>query len=125
MARILCVDDDPAALSLKLEILEKAGHEVTISLSVESAVLQLHNRVFDAVVTDWRMGTQNGHSLLKVAKSGTDVPVIVVSGYVGEAMRGYEPFADIYLEKPVNPAELLQILDALLKSRRPPSNIDG
>jgi DNA-binding response OmpR family regulator len=125
VARILCVDDDPAALSLKQEILEKVGHKVTISVSVESAVLQLHNRVFDAVVTDWRMGTQNGHSLLEVAKSGKGVPVIVVSGYVGEAMRGFEPFADIYLEKPVNPAELLQILDALLKSRLPPTHTDA
>ena len=125
MARILCVDDEPIALSLKQEILEKAGHEVTVSHSVEGAILQLNNRVFDAVVTDWRMGTQNGHSLLEVAKSGTDVPVIVVSGYVGEAMRGYEPFADIYLEKPVNPVELLKILDALLKSRLPPSHIDA
>jgi DNA-binding response OmpR family regulator len=125
VARILCVDDEPVALSLKQEILEKAGHEVTISLSVEGAILQLNSRTFDAVVTDWRMGTQNGHSLLEAAKSGTDVPVIVVSGYVGEAMRGYEPFADIYLEKPVNPTELLQILDALLKSRLPPTHIDA
>ena len=125
MAKILCVDDEPVALSLKQQILEKAGHEVTVSLSVEGAILQLNNRVFDAVVTDWRMGTQNGHSLLEVAKSGTDVPVIVVSGYVGEAMRGYEPFADIYLEKPVNPAELVQILDALLRSRLPPTHLDS
>lgn len=125
MARILCVDDDPVALRLKQEILEKAGHEVTTSLSVESAILQLSNRVFEAVVTDWRMGTQNGHSLLEVAKSGTDVPVIVVSGYVEEAMRGYEPFADIYLEKPVNPTELVKILDALLRSRLPSPHIDA
>jgi DNA-binding response OmpR family regulator len=125
VARILCVDDEPVALSLKQDILEKAGHEVIVSLTVESAVLELRNRVFDAVVTDWRMGTQNGHTLLEAAKSGTDVPVIVVSGYVGEALRGYEPFADIYLEKPVNPTELLQILDALLKSRLPPTHIDA
>jgi len=124
VARILCVDDDPVALALKQEILEKAGHEVTISPSVESAVLQLNNCVFDAVVTDWRMGTQNGHALLEMAKSRSDVPVIVVSGYVEEAMRGYEPFADIYLEKPVNPAELVKILDALLKSRQPPAHVE-
>jgi len=59
-----------------------------------------------------------------MAKSRSDVPVIVVSGYVEEAMRGYEPFADIYLEKPVNPAELVKILDALLKSRQPPAHVE-
>lgn len=124
MPRILCVDDDPAALRLKREILEKAGHEVVASASVDSSMFQLNNRLFDAVVMDWRMGTQNGHALLELAKNKSDVPVIVVSGYVEEAMRDYEPFADIYLEKPVNPAELVKILDALLRSRRPPAHIE-
>jgi DNA-binding response OmpR family regulator len=124
VAKILCVDDDPAALRLKRQILERAGHAVVASATVESAVFQLSNRIFDAVVMDWRMGTQDGHSLLEVAKNKSNVPVIVVSGYVEEAMRGYEPFADIYLEKPVNPAELVKILDALLRSRRPPAHVE-
>lgn len=72
---------------------------------------------FDVVVTDWRLGTQNSQSLLEAAKDGSGVPVVVVSGYVAEALQAYEPFADIYLEKPVDPEELVQIVDALLKNR--------
>jgi DNA-binding response OmpR family regulator len=117
VAKILCVDDEPVALSLKLEILQRAGHVVVPSHSSEDAILKLAEESFDAIVTDWRLGAQNGHSLLETAKGGTGVPVVVVSGYVAEALRGYEPFADIYLEKPVNPRELVQIVDALLKNR--------
>ncbi|HVJ07160.1 MAG TPA: response regulator [Acidisarcina sp.] len=117
MARILCVDDEPLARSLKLAILERAGHEVVLSHSSEDAILRLNRETFDAIVTDWKIGTQDGRSLLEAAKGGAGVPVVVVSGYVAEALRGYEPFADIYLEKPVDPDELLQILDALLRDR--------
>jgi len=117
VARILCVDDEPLARSLKLAILERAGHEVVLSHSSEDAILRLNRETFDAIVTDWKIGTQDGRSLLEAAKGGAGVPVVVVSGYVAEALRGYEPFADIYLEKPVDPDELLQILDALLRDR--------
>jgi DNA-binding response OmpR family regulator len=117
VAKILCVDDEPVALALKLEILQRAGHVVVPSRSSEDAILKLGEESFDAIVTDWRLGAQNGHSLLETAKGGAGVPVVVVSGYVAEALRGYEPFADIYLEKPVNPKELVQIVDALLKNR--------
>jgi DNA-binding response OmpR family regulator len=124
VAKILCVDDEAVALSLKLEILERAGHEVVSSGSAEDAILKLRQEKFDAIVTDWRLGAQNGHSLLETAKHGAGVPVVVVSGYVAEALRGYEPFADIYLEKPVNPGELVQIVDALLKSRSAQAHSD-
>jgi two-component system, OmpR family, response regulator MprA len=117
VAKILCVDDEPSSLSLKLEILHRAGHIVVPSHTSEDAILKLKEPDFDAVVTDWRLGAENGYSLLQAAKFGAGVPVVVVSGYVAEALKAYEPFADIYLEKPVNPEELVQIVDALLRNR--------
>ena len=45
------------------------------------------------------------------------MPVVVVSGYVAEAFQAAEPLADLYLEKPVNPEELVTIVNELLKSQ--------
>ncbi len=114
MARILCVDDEPAAVALKQTILERAGHTVTPCTSAHDATALLAAETFDAVVTDWKLGEESGRQILLAAKTGTQVPVVVVSGYCTDAFRAAEPQADIYLEKPVDSTELVAILEALL-----------
>lgn len=118
MARILCVDDDPDAVLLKCGILERAGHTVTTSQSAGDAISKLQQLTFDAVVTDWRIGEQDAHVILEAAKNYDSGPVVVVSGFVEEAFQASEPLADLYLEKPVNPEELVQIVAALLHTAK-------
>src|SRR5579884_2008103 len=115
MARILCVDDEPSIVTLKCTILEAAGHEATPSTSAEDAIQKLEHNSYDAVVTDWRLGTANGRAVLQAAKTNSTMPVVVVSGYVSEAFQAPEPLADLYLEKPINPEELVTIVNELLK----------
>jgi two-component system response regulator HydG len=117
LARILCVDDDPIAVALKQAILEKAGHKVVACVSAEEAVRALEQQTFDAVVTDWRLGDGLGRAVVQSAKAHASLPVIVVSGYVCEAFQAAEPLADLYLEKPVNPEELVKVMDTLLRGR--------
>ena len=117
MARILCVDDDPDMVALKKHILEGAGHTVSACVSAEQAVRELEEESFDAVVTDWRLGDGVGRSVVQTAKLHSSMPVIVLSGYVSEAFQAAEPLADLYLEKPVNPEELVKVLDTLLRGR--------
>jgi len=71
---------------------------------------------YDAVVTDWRLGDGNGRDVVQTAKTRSTMPVVVVSGYVAEAYQSAEPLADLYLEKPVNPEELVTIVNELLKA---------
>jgi len=116
MARILCVDDEPNVVTLKCQILEAAGHIVTASTSAHDAINKLQANSYDAVVTDWRLGDGNGRAVVHAAKSNSTLPVVVVSGYVTEAFQAAEPLADLYLEKPVNPEELVTIVNELLKT---------
>jgi DNA-binding NtrC family response regulator len=116
MARILCVDDEPNVVNLKCAILDHAGHTATPATSAREAIELMKNQEFDAVVTDWRLGPASGHSVLLAAKRHGSTPVVVVSGYVGEAFQAAEPVADLYLEKPVNPEELVTIVNELLKA---------
>jgi len=116
MARILCVDDEPHVVTLKCAILQQAGHTVTASTSARDAIEKLQASAFDAVVTDWRLGDADGRVVVEAAKRHSAMPVVVVSGYVAEAFQAAEPLADLYLEKPVNPEELVTIVNELLKT---------
>jgi DNA-binding response OmpR family regulator len=116
MARILCVDDEPHVVQLKCAILEEAGHTATACTSAKDAIQKLEQGEYDAVVTDWRLGDANGRAIVEAAKSHSTMPVVVVSGYVAEAFQAAEPLADLYLEKPVNPEELVTIVNELLKT---------
>ena len=120
MAKILCVDDEPHVVTLKCAILEAAGHNVTASTSARDAIDKLQHETYDAVVTDWRLGDANGRAVVQAAKSTSAMPVVVVSGYVAEAFQAAEPLADLYLEKPVNPEELVTIVNELLKTSERP-----
>jgi two-component system response regulator HydG len=115
MAKILCVDDEPNVVKMKCAILEAAGHDVTSATSAHEALDKLKHSSYDAVVTDWRLGDANGRAVVEAAKDHTNVPVVVVSGYVNDAFQAAEPLADLYLEKPVNPEELVTIVNELLK----------
>jgi len=117
MARILCVDDEPSVLKLKCTILEAAGFDATPSGSAQDAIQKLANNAYDAVVTDWRLGDDDGHSVVQAAKLNSTIPVIVVSGFVSEAFVAPEPLADLYLEKPIDPNELVLVVNHLLKIR--------
>jgi two-component system response regulator HydG len=116
MARILCIDDEPKMVTLKRAILEQAGHEVTTATSAREAVNLMNSNAYDAVVTDWRLGDGDGRTVVQAAKYHSSMPVVVISGYVTDAYQSAEPRADLYLEKPVNPDELLTIVDELLKA---------
>ena len=120
MARILCVDDEPHIVRLKCTILEAAGHQATAAISAQDAIAKLEHNEYDAVVTDWRLGDANGRAIVQAAKNHSTMPVVVVSGYVAEAFQAAEPLADLYLEKPVNPEELVTIVNELLKTSERP-----
>jgi DNA-binding response OmpR family regulator len=125
MARILCVDDEPNVARLKCTILEAAGHQATASTSAKDAIDKLANNRYDAVVTDWRLGDGDGHAIVQAVKAKSSMPVIVVSGFVSEAFVAPEPLADLYLEKPIDPNELITVINQLLKiGDSPPADED-
>lgn len=90
---------------------------MTTCTSAEDAIREIERVAFDGVVTDWRLGRERGRAIVEAAKARLTVPVVVVSGYVAEAFQAAEPLADIYLEKPADPRELVQILHTLLQAK--------
>ena len=127
MSKVLCVDDEHEVLITMCRVLEGAGHTVSSAESAREAVAKISSNAYDAVVTDWRLGDASGRAVVQAAKNNSTVPVVVVTAFVREAYEAAEPFADLYLEKPVNPEELIIIVNELLKHRNgspPPETQD-
>jgi DNA-binding response OmpR family regulator len=119
MARILCVDDELHAANLKCIILEAAGHQAIPATTAHDAISLMETKDFDVVITDWRLGDASGRDIVVAARKLTLAPVVVISGYVNEAFQAADPLADYYLEKPVNPEELISLVNDLVKSDQP------
>jgi CheY-like chemotaxis protein len=117
MARILCVDDEH--VEVKCEVLASAGHTVTPAASAREAIEKLRDNDYDAVVTDWLLGDAEGRVVVEAArsKSNGDMPIIVVTAFPDIAFQSPEPLADLYLPKPVDPEELITIVNEFLKKR--------
>jgi DNA-binding response OmpR family regulator len=126
MAQILCVDDELPFVTQERAILEAAGHKVTIATSAREAVEKLQSEEFDLVVTGWHLGDADGHGVVEAARNNKSraIPVVVVTSFVQAAFQSPEPVADLYLEKPVDPEELVLIVNELLKKTQPSIPVD-
>ncbi len=84
---ILMVEDDPGVATLQRRRLERAQFRVELATDVEAAIAVLEQQRVDLVLLDYRLGATTGLDLHRRMKaSGFDVPVIIVSGAMDDAM---------------------------------------
>ncbi len=87
--RVLFVDDEEPLVRLATETLEELGYApvgFTSSLAALEA-FRADPKGFDAVVTDERMPGMTGSALIRAVRGiRRSVPIVLVSGYVGDGM---------------------------------------
>ena len=66
------------------------------------------------IVTDWRLGDASGRDILVAARKFSTRLWSSFPGIVNEAFQAAGPLADYYLEKPVNPEELISVVADLV-----------
>lgn len=114
---ILTVDDDPMARKLVSNFLKKEGLAVSEADSVASARKVIASEKIDLILLDVSMPGEDGLVLLREMHGKIDIPIIMVTGNVGDVDRvvGLELGADDYVTKPVNLRELLARIRAVLR----------
>jgi two-component system OmpR family response regulator len=117
---ILVVDDDPAVRHLISSYFGQHGIQ-TVSAAGRSAVArQLAGGDTSAIILDLHLGQDNGLDLLREIRSGSDVPVIILTGRSRDEVDcvvGLELGADDYLTKPFGVRELYARFRAVLRRR--------
>jgi signal transduction histidine kinase len=84
---ILVVEDDPTDIELSLHTLRQAGFEVdnAVAQTADEFLEHIRRRHYDVILADYNLPHWNGmESVEAVRREGLDIPVILVSGYVGE-----------------------------------------
>jgi signal transduction histidine kinase/CheY-like chemotaxis protein len=117
---ILLVDDEEAVRGVAARVLERSGFDVVQAASGEDALAEIarHRTRLRGVVLDLTMPGLGGEATFRqIRHRWPDLPVIVSSGYMPqEGELGDVPF----LAKPYRPAELLDMLRAVLEGAPAP-----
>lgn len=110
--RALIVDDDELSLDILQGVLADMGHEVECAHDGKEALAKLQDGTIHLVITDWDMPSMNGVELCRAIRAGDFdgyVYVIMLTGKEGgqQKIEGLLCGADSFLNKPLNPDELL------------------
>lgn len=120
--RLLLVDDDPSLLRLLTLRLEGEGFQVINADCAESALTLLAKQSVDLVLSDLRMPGLDGMSLFdEIARRYKGLPVVLMTahGSIPEAVAATQRGVFGFLTKPLNPAELREVLQRALKQSLP------
>jgi DNA-binding NtrC family response regulator len=111
--RLLIVDDDVSLLEAMQRSLRDSMRTVVACDSFEKARQMLKDQLFDALITDVRLGAFNGLQLAVMARDMyPDMRLIVFSGFDDPVLRAdAEQIGAVYLVKPVASGELLKLLE--------------
>jgi|GEM_PF-184732 len=121
-ARCLVVDDESSAIEVVRSCLSSWDVEVVSASSGREALEQIAQETPDCVILDIMMPGMDGFDVCKKIKerwSDEHIPVVMLTALTGrrERVRAWDVGADDFLQKPIQPMELVARLRSSLMSR--------
>jgi signal transduction histidine kinase/ActR/RegA family two-component response regulator len=125
--QVLVVDDDHDALDMLARLLTDAGAAVRTAASANEAMSLLRWIRPDVLVSDLAMPDEDGYCLIRnvrAAEHGTDraTPAVALTAYVRiqDRARAVAAGFNMFVEKPVDPDELISVIGGIVDSRGGP-----
>ena len=117
--RVILVDDEADLVAAFAEYLDGHGFSTAIAQGAFEYDSIAARHPPDAVVLDLNMPGENGRDLLTRIRSGSDIPIIIMtgSGQLIDRVLCLELGADDVVLKPVEPRELLARIQGLISRR--------
>ena len=126
--KVLIVDDDPDVRLFSRTVIEELGHDPIEADNGEDGQKRLQEDPPDLIILDVLMPRQSGIRLYRVIKTNKKfkhIPVLILSGIAKKSfLRSQKALAefgdvevpepDAYLEKPVDPDQLAEVVKSLL-----------
>lgn len=112
--RVLIIDDDKAIVNSFSKILKKSNFATDTATTGKEALWKLKDQKYDIALFDLKLPDMEGTELLsRMEKETVDTVKIMITGFpsVESGIQSLEHGADAYLVKPVQPQELLTVIE--------------
>ncbi|EDM37003.1 rteB, two-component system response regulator [Pedobacter sp. BAL39] len=117
MAKILIIEDDLTFSQLLTSFLSKYGHAPESANEVRKSLKRIEQETFDLFLVDYRLPDGTGLDVLSyLREKSLTQPLIIMTSFndVRTAVKSIQLGAFDYITKPVNPDELLMIINNAL-----------
>ena len=124
--RLLLAEDNINNQKVALKILEKAGYRAEAVFNGLEALTALEKNPYDLILMDVQMPEMDGFETTAAIRrmekeKGGHVPIVAMTAHAmkGDRERCLEAGMDDYLSKPIQPKELIEMIERQLKGTRP------
>jgi len=120
-ASILIVDDNEGILETLSAILEERGYSTDTAKNGREAIEKSKTNFYNLALLDIRLPDIEGTKLLtKMKETRPKMVKIMITGYASlqNAVEALNLGADAYVMKPVDPENLLRVINEKLKAQR-------
>jgi DNA-binding response OmpR family regulator len=120
--RILVVDDEEMIVRMLETNLKRAGYEVITAVNGRDGLEKAASDKPDLVLMDVQMPMMDGFAALEALKATQEtsaIPVVMLTSKSQESdlNQGLDSGAEFYVTKPVDPHDLLGLIERLFASR--------
>lgn len=112
--RVLIIDDDQAIINSFSKILKKSNYVTDSASTGKEALWKLKDQKYDIALFDLKLPDMEGTELLsRMEKDTRDTVKIMITGFpsLESGIQSLEHGAAAYLVKPVQPQELLTVIE--------------
>jgi len=120
LSNVLVIDDDEETRNMFSTVLNDAGYLVEVAENGKQAIKMCKEEPFDVALIDIELPDIKGIDLLKTLRQIQPKMInIIITGHpsIENAVKSVNEKADGYLLKPVNMAEMLEMIKRILKEK--------
>jgi PAS domain S-box-containing protein len=124
--RVLVVDDEPDTRDMITVVLEECQAEVLAVSTTAEALAAIDEWQPNLMVSDIGMPNEDGYQLIRkvrqrAAETGRSLPAIALTAYAGaeDRLKALSAGFEMHVAKPVEPAELVMVIDRLIRLTQP------
>lgn len=124
MKKILIVEDETGIAIMEKNYLVKNGFSVDLAKDGEKAIRLFEEIKYSLIILDLMIPKISGEEVLKLIRSKSNIPVILVTAKVNEEdiLKGFKHGADDYIKKPFSGLEFVERVKAVLRRTSDYSN---